>query len=831
MTARYDAIVIGGGPTGATAALVMARQGLRVLVLERVKHPRFHVGESLMPRVQTLLHELGLGKELAACPQVYKVGAEFSFGHQPRKTAFHFAWGLPVGGMEAFNLERAPFDTMMLRAAQAAGAEVRESVGVSRILRLEDGQVALEADGGTFEASYLVDASGQSTVVGRHLKTRRVLPRLRKVAFFGHFHQVKRKPGLPGGFAAGILCKEGWFWFIPIDEKRTSIGLVMDAEAVPRVQGVPANQMLGWAIRRCPEMAWACEGAVFPETNGATSDFSYTCQPYAGPGYYLCGDAATFVDPIFSTGVCLGMEGAKLAAEQITAILRQGARPAPLRRKYIATVKNSSGLFFQLVHAYYRHSFRELFLHGFGPLETHRAIISILAGHVFPASWSLRWRLWLLHAFIALQEFLPLVPRRTTWSLIEGREVEPERGWLARRAALAVPRPPPERSERPAVAVIGAGPAGLAAAVVLLRRGIKVQVLEAAGSVGQSWRGHYDRLRLHTVRWLSGLPGYPIPGRMGKYVSRDHFLEYLQDYVAYHQIPIQLGTRVESVQRDGAGWRLATPSGSIHVPRVVVATGANRMPRFPDWPGRASFRGQLLHASEYRSGAPFRGKDVLVVGCGNSGTEIATDLSEAGASRVRLAVRTPPNILLRDLAGVPLQATAVLMRPLPSWLADRMVRLLQWVTLGRLSLYGMPAPTRGVFTQVRRERTVPVMDVGFVAELKRGQVSVVPGVADLDGADAVLSDGSRIHPDAIVAATGYRTGLEALVGPLGILSPDGAPLATGHRTHPDAPGLYFLGYTVPISGVLREIAREAERIGRAVAGARPAALPPSVLGL
>jgi flavin-dependent dehydrogenase len=423
---RRDVIVIGGGPTGATAALVLARRGFDVVVLEKGTHPRFHVGESLMPALLHLMEELGLVDELKQIPQVYKDGAEFSFGHELRKTAFRFEWGLPVGGTAAFNIERARFDAMIYRAAGAAGAELRDNACVRNILKLEDGDVAVATDDGVIEARYLIDASGTGTVVGRHLGTRRTLPHLRKVAFFGHFENVRRKPGVAQGYVCGVMCKEGWFFVIPVDERRTSVGLVMDADAAKQT-GVPANQLLFWAIRRCPEMAFRCKDAIFPKQNGVTSDFSYTCKPYAGPGYFLTGDAATFVDPIFSTGVTLGMMSAKRAAESIERILRGGADPDRLRAGYCAEVRRTSELFFRLVYAYYDHSFRELFLNGYGPLETHRAIISILAGHAFPPHPSLLWRLRLLQGFILAQRFVPLVPRRQTFSILEGKMVEPDR--------------------------------------------------------------------------------------------------------------------------------------------------------------------------------------------------------------------------------------------------------------------------------------------------------------------------------------------------------------------------------------------------------------------
>jgi 2-polyprenyl-6-methoxyphenol hydroxylase-like FAD-dependent oxidoreductase len=249
-----------------------------------------------------------------------------------------------------------------------------------------------------------------------------VLERHQKVAYFGHFHGVDRKPGLPGGYPTIAICTEGWFWMIPIDPERVSIGLVLDAAAAKEVQarGIAPNQVLRWAIPRCPVVASRTGRAVFPEANGVCADFSYRCEPYAGPGYFMIGDAAMFVDPIFSTGVCLGMMGAVRAADTVEAIIRGGGNPDRLRRGYIRFLKSSSAKFFRLIDLFYDHAFRELFLEGRGPLEMHRAVISCLAGHVFPRpAWKIRWRMKAFEWCVRIQKIRPLVPRRAKFGLLE----------------------------------------------------------------------------------------------------------------------------------------------------------------------------------------------------------------------------------------------------------------------------------------------------------------------------------------------------------------------------------------------------------------------------
>ena len=375
------------------------------------------------------------------------------------------------------------------------------------------------------------------------------------------------------------------------------------------------------------------------------------------------------------------------------------------------------------------------------------------------------------------------------------------------------------------VLVIGGGPAGLAAGAELKRRGIEPLLLEASDRVGNSWHGHYDRLRLHTVRWLSGLPGMPIPKRAGKWVPRKRFIRYLETYAERQGLPIRFGTEAKRIERTDGIWTVYTGAGPISAEHVVIATGYNRRPRMPEWPGASTFTGELLHSSDYREASPYADKDVLVIGTGNSGAEIAVDLVGGGAASVTVAVRTPPNIMRRDIKGFPSQVTGVLMRRLPPKLVDVMARGVQRLSIGDLRPYGLPPSPRGVYTRLRVDNVVPILDIGLVDLVKERKVRIAAAVTAFDGDEVVLADGERLRPDAVVAATGFDRGLEEMVGHLGILGDHGRPLVRGSMTHESAPGMYFIGYANPISGALREIGIEARRIARAIqrSGGRRAA--------
>lgn len=366
--------------------------------------------------------------------------------------------------------------------------------------------------------------------------------------------------------------------------------------------------------------------------------------------------------------------------------------------------------------------------------------------------------------------------------------------------------------------MIGAGPAGLGVAAMLHKAGIDALVLERASQIAPSWRARYDGFRLNTSSWFSHLPGRRFPRRAGRWPERNAIVAYYDAYAADQALEIQLDTTVERIDRSDRGWRLATSSGPIEAGSVVVATGKYRTPVLPDWPGKHDFDGELIHSGSYRNADPYSGRRVLVVGPGASGFEIATQIATDDASKVQLSIRTPPHIIHRNIGPLPSDLFAVLARRLPVRIVDAAGGLFRRLSIGDLSDYGLPRPPDGIYTRVKKTGMIPTVDGPYVAAVKQRLVEVVSAVDRFEHKEVVLADGSRTRPDVVIAATGYSRDLEALVEHLDVLDEEGLPTVHGPRTAPTAPDLYFIGFTEPFSGNLRQLRLDAKKIARAIAG-------------
>ncbi len=364
------------------------------------------------------------------------------------------------------------------------------------------------------------------------------------------------------------------------------------------------------------------------------------------------------------------------------------------------------------------------------------------------------------------------------------------------------------------IGIVGAGPAGLSAGGALRMRGLEPMLFDQDERIGARWASHYERLCLHTVRRFSGLAHHPMPRSYPRYVPKDLFARYLADYARRFQLDVRLSCRVHALRpAPQRGWELETEGQTWRTRAVVVATGHYNRPVVPPWPGRDRFRGQLLHSAEYDTGRRFAAQRCLVVGIGNSGAEIATDLDEHGAAHVAVSVRTPPPIMPREVLGLlPAQLLALAFGSIPApRLLDRAGAWMRRLAIGDQRKYGLRAAAWGPFTA----RRPPVIDVGFLRALRQGRIAVRPAVERLEERDVVFADGSEEPFDVVVAATGFRTGLSEFLELNGAVDGRGMPAFPSGRPTPH-PGLYFIGFDETVGGHLHRANIESRRLAREI---------------
>lgn len=366
------------------------------------------------------------------------------------------------------------------------------------------------------------------------------------------------------------------------------------------------------------------------------------------------------------------------------------------------------------------------------------------------------------------------------------------------------------------VLIIGAGPAGLAAAAHLRRANTDFILLEQSAQIAHRWQNHYERLKLHTVKRYSELPFVPFPADYPKYVSRRDLVRYYEKYAEKFDLRPVFNAEVSSVRKETNRWHAQTADGRIfYADNVVICTGFNRIPVVPQWPGQEQFRGEILHSRDYRSGKNYAGKEMLTIGMGNTGAEIALDLYEQGA-KAALSVRGEVNIVPRDFNGRSIQETAEMLRILPNFISDRLGRLVQKITIGNLEKYGIRTPALAPARQLRTLGKTPVIDLGTAAAIRAGHIRVFPGIRSFTEKSVTFTDGRRERFDAVILATGYRAAVEEFLEHTdGIFNQFGIP------KQPVFPGgLYFLGFDAYASGLLYSIKRDSKIIADDIIKAR-----------
>lgn len=355
--------------------------------------------------------------------------------------------------------------------------------------------------------------------------------------------------------------------------------------------------------------------------------------------------------------------------------------------------------------------------------------------------------------------------------------------------------------------IVGAGPAGLAVAACLRRAGLDFVILERNLDVASSWRRHYERLHLHTVKQYSSLPYLPYPKDYPRYIPRNLLIEYFDRYAKHFDLHARFGENVQSVRPTENGWIVEGTSCSIFASHVVIASGLNAEPVSPVVPGANKFQGNVIHSAGYFNAEPFAGQSVLVVGMGNTGAEIALDLANRGAQPT-ISLRNGVHIAPRDLFGIPIQVVAtVASTVLPMRANDALFPFILDLALGKPAKYGLRRPQRGMLQEIAESSKIPVLDVGTVAKIAQGAIKIMPGISAITEHGAVFEGGNESRFDAIIFATGYRPNYHEFVR-------DDAKPPSGRTPNEKTPAssLHFIGFRSPVSGLLREISKEAVEI-------------------
>ncbi|QYY36232.1 tryptophan 7-halogenase [Ruficoccus sp. ZRK36] len=403
----YDCLVIGAGPAGTAAATLLAQAGRRVLIVDKAPFPRFHIGESLIPAANRVLRKMGVWDEVERAGFVRKEGAEFTFGTGEKRVHNRFEDGWVPGLDYTYQVERSQFDRLLLARAREAGCEVLQPAEARTLTQTDTGwQVELDVDGSprTVEASWLLDAAGRGRWLGRQLSVpTEPLPLHKRFTVYGHFTGVARAEGPEGGNVILTRIPKGWFWMIPLDEERTSVGLVAQHEG----ERATPERIFDRRVATNPYMRACMAEAKLEDRFRVESDYSFVHQHFAGDRWLMLGDAAGFIDPVFSSGVYLALESADLAA---TAILKAGnSLGRHARNRYERQVWARMKVMLEMVQMYYDDRSFAVFMHPTDSFRLFSAVNAVVGGNT-QMSFGLRWRYLLFLLVCRLNRHLPMVP-------------------------------------------------------------------------------------------------------------------------------------------------------------------------------------------------------------------------------------------------------------------------------------------------------------------------------------------------------------------------------------------------------------------------------------
>ena len=388
MASNCDVLVIGGGPAGATAAALLAERGYAVTLLEKAHHPRFHIGESLLPANLPLLEKLGVADEVKAIG-MKKWGAEFVSPWHAHKQVFEFADAMDKSMPMAYQVRRSEFDEILIRNASRKNARVVEGCQVQEVNFLpENAGASIKAkheDGAveTVHARFVLDASGRDTFLGNRFKTKKRNKQHNSTAIFGHFAGAQRNVGKTEGNITIFWFEHGWFWFIPLADGITSVGAVAWPYYLKTREKQPLEQFLMETIALCPPLNQQLQNAQLTAPAQATGNFSYACERSHGSNYLLLGDAYTFIDPMFSSGVMLAMNSAFVGADTVDTCLRQPQQAAAALKKFDHTMRVGPKEYSWFIYRVTNPTLRNMFMGPSNIFRVKEALLSVLAGDVF----------------------------------------------------------------------------------------------------------------------------------------------------------------------------------------------------------------------------------------------------------------------------------------------------------------------------------------------------------------------------------------------------------------------------------------------------------------
>lgn len=423
----WDTIVFGGGPAGSASAGLLAKTGQKVLILEKQSFPRFHIGESLLPYGNDVLQELGVWEDLSSMGFKRKLGAEFVLGNSAGSHRFWFRKSLPTRYAETFQVERSKFDSLLLNKACQLGAHLLEQATVEDVAFGKDYVEVTYTHQGqrhVIKARHCIDASGRSSVLGRILALPKSDLRMRKkIAVFSHFHHVHRNEGEASGHITIVRIPNGWFWLIPLDEQKTSVGLVQFLDDF-KAQNLSPENSFRKASESHAEMVFRLRNAQQLTSFYTEADYTFRHRRAAGPRWILAGDAAGFIDPIFSSGVMVALRSGQLAA---TEVLKAAIKKHPLSgwacRRYTRNFKHMTNVFYSMIRMFYDPDAFEVFMNPSPLLRLPAAVTNLVAGNT-NFSWSLSWRVKIFFVLCRLQKWFRLSPRLSYKSTIPSPQMQ-----------------------------------------------------------------------------------------------------------------------------------------------------------------------------------------------------------------------------------------------------------------------------------------------------------------------------------------------------------------------------------------------------------------------